>query len=173
MLDLTTAIIDFENGDLLEQEIFELFQALIDTGMIYHLQGSYQRFAQMLLDEGQITIKNEKNYNWFYISCRCRGWRRLGKSTSTSAECFKQHWTFYLCQKQQSKNFGFLAWKNPNQRNEKKWVDTLKLSKKQWKTNHQNVFWWSILTMKEKGFATIGCLNWLMWLTTLTRTLRL
>jgi hypothetical protein len=63
MLDLTTAIIDFENGDLLEQEIFELFQALIDTGMIYHLQGSYQRFAQMLLDEGQITIKNEKNYN--------------------------------------------------------------------------------------------------------------
>jgi hypothetical protein len=57
-------IIAFENGELeTEQEIFELFQMLVDSGMIYHLQGSYQRFAQMLIDEGQIFVNEKTDRN--------------------------------------------------------------------------------------------------------------
>jgi hypothetical protein len=64
MLDMSSKIIAFENGELeTQEEIFELFQMLIDTGMIYHLQGSYQRFAQMLIDEGQIFINEETDRN--------------------------------------------------------------------------------------------------------------
>ena len=37
------------------QDVVEAIQCLIDTGTIYHLQGSYQRLAQDMLDEGLVT----------------------------------------------------------------------------------------------------------------------
>jgi len=43
-------IIAYENGELTDQEVVELFRELIETGTIWHLQGSYQRAAQYLLD---------------------------------------------------------------------------------------------------------------------------
>ena len=46
------AIIDYENGDLDEEQTIELFQKLIDTGTIMHLQGSYQRMANDLINQG-------------------------------------------------------------------------------------------------------------------------
>jgi len=45
-------IIAYEAGELDSDQTVELFQTLIDTGAIYSLQGSYQRFADRLVREG-------------------------------------------------------------------------------------------------------------------------
>lgn len=50
--DLVTQIVEFESGRLSSQEVVEMFQTLIDTQTLAHLQGSYQRVAQQLIDEG-------------------------------------------------------------------------------------------------------------------------
>jgi hypothetical protein len=52
----TTQIIAFENGELDNDEIVVLFQELCDSGLIYDLQGSYQRIAQQLVNEGLISL---------------------------------------------------------------------------------------------------------------------
>ena len=52
----TTAIIAFENGELDEDEVIALFQELCDTGIIYELQGSYQRIAQQMIHDGLISL---------------------------------------------------------------------------------------------------------------------
>lgn len=52
----TNAIIAFEAGELDETEVIALFQELCDTGTIYHLQGSYQRIAQQMIQDGLITL---------------------------------------------------------------------------------------------------------------------
>lgn len=49
------AIIMMENGELNEEEIIEAMQVIVDTGLIYHLQGSYQRLAQQLIEAGHLT----------------------------------------------------------------------------------------------------------------------
>ena len=55
-------IIAFENGELPNEEVFALFQFLLDSGMIYSLQGSYQRMAEDLILAGKIQApdKNEE-----------------------------------------------------------------------------------------------------------------
>ena len=53
-LDISSQIISLENGLLTDDEVIELFQVLVDTGLAWSLQGSYGRFAQDLLDEGLI-----------------------------------------------------------------------------------------------------------------------
>lgn len=57
--DMTThyvgKIIAFENDELDEDEMCKLFQFLVDSGIVYHLQGSYQRIAEQLLEEGLIS----------------------------------------------------------------------------------------------------------------------
>lgn len=45
-------IIAYENGELDEQEVVELFQSLIDSGMAWQLQGHYGRTAAALIDDG-------------------------------------------------------------------------------------------------------------------------
>jgi hypothetical protein len=42
----------YENGDMGDVEVIDLFQEMIDTGLIYNLQGSYGRTAQQLIDAG-------------------------------------------------------------------------------------------------------------------------
>ena len=42
----------YEDGSLDEDETVELFQALIDTGMAWQLQGAYGRMAQHLIQQG-------------------------------------------------------------------------------------------------------------------------
>ncbi len=54
-LDLAGRIIDFENGDLNEDEVIELFQGLIDTGLAWQLQGCYGRAAHNLIAQGLCT----------------------------------------------------------------------------------------------------------------------
>ena len=48
-------IIAYEQGELDEEETLELFQALVDSGLAWKLQGSYGRTATSLLEAGLIV----------------------------------------------------------------------------------------------------------------------
>lgn len=52
MNDLVGKIIDFESGNLSEDETIGFFQELIDSGLAWNLQGSYGRTARNLIDAG-------------------------------------------------------------------------------------------------------------------------
>lgn len=53
--DAVGQIMKYEEGALDESEVIELFQHLLDSGLIYSLQGTYQRQAQELLENGYIA----------------------------------------------------------------------------------------------------------------------
>ena len=54
--DIVTKIMAFEQGELSNEEVYALFQFLLDSGMIHSLQGSYQRMAEDLLLAGKIEM---------------------------------------------------------------------------------------------------------------------
>ncbi len=56
MGNLVTDIMNYEEGKMDEDEVIPFFQRLVDTGVIWHLQGAYQRAAQNLIDRGEISI---------------------------------------------------------------------------------------------------------------------
>ena len=51
-------IMAFENNELDNHQIVDLFVRLINSGMIYHLQGFYGRTANSLISGGHI-VKDE------------------------------------------------------------------------------------------------------------------
>lgn len=55
--DYIGQIIAYEALELDEDAVIELFQYLIDKGIIMNLQGSYQRTAQHLINAGICTPK--------------------------------------------------------------------------------------------------------------------
>jgi len=52
-------IIDFENGNMTEEETIEFFQGIIDSGLVWDLQGFYGRMANNLIEEGVCTPQTE------------------------------------------------------------------------------------------------------------------
>lgn len=54
---LIDSIIAFEQGDLDDEQIVNLFQQLVDDGTVWSLQGSYGRMAAALINEGLVTVK--------------------------------------------------------------------------------------------------------------------
>jgi hypothetical protein len=52
-------IIRFENGELSYDETIDLFQALVNNGLAWSLQGSYGRMAKSLIEEGSVTMPNK------------------------------------------------------------------------------------------------------------------
>jgi hypothetical protein len=52
--ELLGDIMRYEDGDMTEEEVITFFQALIDSGLVWQLQGSYGRTAQRLIDAGLI-----------------------------------------------------------------------------------------------------------------------
>lgn len=54
MKDLTSTIIAYEEGTLSDEQVLELFQYLVDTGMAWTLQGHYGRTAIHLIEGGYI-----------------------------------------------------------------------------------------------------------------------
>ena len=54
-MDIISAIIQYEQGELPEEETLELFQELVNNGMAWSLQGHYGRVATHLLESGAIS----------------------------------------------------------------------------------------------------------------------
>ena len=52
-----TFILDYEAGVLSEEEVIEGFQHLIDSGIVWSLQGSYGRTAATLIDAGICRLR--------------------------------------------------------------------------------------------------------------------
>tara|TARA_Y100000034_G_scaffold132858_1_gene196865 strand:+ start:1200 stop:1394 length:195 start_codon:yes stop_codon:yes gene_type:complete len=57
MLQLTSEIMDYESGEMDEEEVLDFFQKLVDTGLVWELQGSYQRTAINLIYSGDIRAR--------------------------------------------------------------------------------------------------------------------
>ena len=53
-MNVLQGIMDYENGNMSNVEVLDFFQHLVNTGIINHLQGSYQRMATELLHSGMI-----------------------------------------------------------------------------------------------------------------------
>ncbi len=63
-MDYVSAIMDYEQGELDEDGIIDLFQFLVDTGMVWSLQGSYGRMAAALIEAGYVTPRvNKEEYD--------------------------------------------------------------------------------------------------------------
>ena len=52
MINLTEQLIQYESGELTESQTIQLFQHLIDSGLVYMLQGHYGRRAEALIEAG-------------------------------------------------------------------------------------------------------------------------
>lgn len=55
--EIVNGLIDYENGDLDEDDTVALFQVLVDTGTVWSLQGSYGRTAVALIEAGLIEAR--------------------------------------------------------------------------------------------------------------------
>ncbi len=55
MNNLTQRIIEYENGQLDQEQTIQLFQELVDSGIVWDLQGHYGRLAYQLIEAGLIT----------------------------------------------------------------------------------------------------------------------
>lgn len=53
--DMVDKIMDYEQGNLDNDGILDLFSELIKTGQVWKLQGHYGRQAKMMIDEGYIS----------------------------------------------------------------------------------------------------------------------
>jgi len=51
---LVSKIMDYESGNMEDNEILSFFKELVDTGMAWDLQGSYGRTAMRLIESGAI-----------------------------------------------------------------------------------------------------------------------
>ena len=49
-------IMALEQGELNDDEIITLFQALVDNNMAWKLQGAYGRMAMALIDKGLVKV---------------------------------------------------------------------------------------------------------------------
>lgn len=54
MIDIDT-LIAYETGELTEEETVTFFQGLVDTGLVWRLQGAYGRAAYALIEAGLVT----------------------------------------------------------------------------------------------------------------------
>lgn len=53
--DLINEIIDYESGQMDDEMVVEFFQRIIDSGLVWNLQGSYGRMAKALIEERACT----------------------------------------------------------------------------------------------------------------------
>jgi len=53
--DLVDKFIRFESDEMEDDETIDFFQYLVDTGMVWRLQGSYGRMARYLIEIGVVS----------------------------------------------------------------------------------------------------------------------
>lgn len=61
MHDQLDKMIQWESGELSEDETITLFQSLVDSDLAWRLQGCYGRTAQSLIDAGLISLPERKD----------------------------------------------------------------------------------------------------------------
>ena len=61
--DVAGFCIEWEQGDLGEEETIRGFQHLIDTGLAWQLQGCYGRQAMALIENGQCFAPGQRKGN--------------------------------------------------------------------------------------------------------------
>ncbi len=59
MMPNISDIIDFENGDMDEERMVEFFQDMINSGVVWQLQGAYGRTAVALIEAGECLTADE------------------------------------------------------------------------------------------------------------------
>lgn len=62
-------IIAYEQGDLEEDETIDLFQDLLDSGLVWQLQGHYGRTASALIQQGYLVTNHPRPC---VDGCECR-----------------------------------------------------------------------------------------------------
>ena len=61
MGDLVNRMIQWENGEMTEEEVISLFQELVDNGMAWTLQGIYGKTANDLIGTGLVRRKEQND----------------------------------------------------------------------------------------------------------------
>lgn len=59
MNDIINQIMAFEDGQLEYDQVINLFQSLVDTGLAWQLQGRYGRMASALIKQGTIHERTQ------------------------------------------------------------------------------------------------------------------
>lgn len=59
MMPNVNDIIAFENGEMDEEQTFEFFQGMINSGVVWELQGAYGRTAKALIENGACLTASE------------------------------------------------------------------------------------------------------------------
>jgi hypothetical protein len=60
MNNITEQLMKYEYNQLTVEEIIQLFQHLVNTGLAWQLQGSYGRTAQSMIDSGIVSPASEE-----------------------------------------------------------------------------------------------------------------
>jgi hypothetical protein len=53
--DLVSKIVEWESGEMSEEDEISFFQEMVNSGVVWQLQGAYGRQAKAMLDAGVIT----------------------------------------------------------------------------------------------------------------------
>lgn len=63
MKDIVMDIMAYESGEMSEQETLDFFQYLVDTKLVWQLQGHYGRTATALIESGAIRANPNTHAN--------------------------------------------------------------------------------------------------------------
>jgi hypothetical protein len=63
--DKVDAIIAFEEGQLNDKQVVELFQHLVDSGEVWGMQGFYGRTAMDLIEQGLVKPPEKETRDYY------------------------------------------------------------------------------------------------------------
>lgn len=58
-------IIEFESGEMSEEDTVKMFQEMIDDGSVWGLQGSYGRLAAAFIASGLCNHSTEQHFDYY------------------------------------------------------------------------------------------------------------